>query len=78
MVTFEGRSAERLVPASTLNIMSQSPMHHDRPDADALNAAIRELWARSGGTLSADGQRTYQALIKAWAATQQGDIAPAA
>ncbi|MFV2121372.1 hypothetical protein ACE14D_24215 [Streptomyces sp. Act-28] len=45
------------------------------PDADALNRAIRELWARSGGRLSADEQRIYQALIMRWAAVQQGAAA---
>ncbi|MDT9683088.1 hypothetical protein RND61_13545 [Streptomyces sp. TRM76323] len=48
------------------------------PDADALNRAIRELWARSGGRLSADEQRIYQALILKWAAAQQGDVGTAA
>ncbi|WP_175408363.1 hypothetical protein [Streptomyces sp. TRM64462] len=58
--------------------MSTSPFETDTPDTEALNAAIRELWARSGGTLSADGQRIYQALVTAWAAADRGDIAPAA
>ncbi|MDN3296531.1 hypothetical protein QWM81_21260 [Streptomyces ficellus] len=49
-----------------------------QPDAAALNSAIRELWARAGGELSADEQRIYQALVLAWAAAQQGDVAKAA
>ncbi|MCP9946604.1 hypothetical protein LUX12_20360 [Streptomyces somaliensis] len=48
------------------------------PDADALNRAIRELWARSDGRLSADEQRIYQALVLKWAAAQQGDVDAAA
>ncbi|MFD8554409.1 hypothetical protein ACFV08_23110 [Streptomyces fradiae] len=48
------------------------------PDADALNRAIRELWARSDGRLTADEQRIYQALVLKWAAAQQGDVGTAA
>ncbi|GGQ26595.1 hypothetical protein [Streptomyces roseolilacinus] len=48
------------------------------PDADALNRAIRELWARSDGRLSADEQRIYQALVVKWAAAQQGGVDTAA
>ncbi|WP_187645646.1 hypothetical protein [Streptomyces sp. TRM49041] len=58
--------------------MSISPFDAETPDTEALNAAIRELWVRSGGTLSADGQRIYQALVTAWAAAHRGDVAPAA
>ncbi|WP_179166445.1 hypothetical protein [Streptomyces sp. CB03238] len=52
--------------------MTQSPAQLPTPDADALNAAIRELWVRSGGQLSPDEQRIYQALVVRWAAAQQG------
>ncbi|URM92174.1 hypothetical protein LUW75_21945 [Streptomyces sp. MRC013] len=48
------------------------------PDADALNRAIRELWARADGRLSADEQRIYQALVLKWAAAQRGDVGTAA
>ncbi|MFF8289159.1 hypothetical protein ACF068_08055 [Streptomyces sp. NPDC016309] len=59
--------------------MTRSPAELPTPDADALNAAIRELWARSGGQLSEDEQRIYSALVVQWARTsQQGDIARAA
>ncbi|UUS30003.1 MULTISPECIES: hypothetical protein [Streptomyces] len=44
------------------------------PDADALNRAIRELWARADGPLSEDEQRIYQALVLKWTAAQQGDV----
>ena len=44
----------------------------------ALNRAIRELWARSDGRLTADEQRIYQALVLRWAAAQQGDVGTAA
>ncbi|MET9427502.1 MULTISPECIES: hypothetical protein [unclassified Streptomyces] len=49
-----------------------------QPDADALNSAIRELWARAGGQLSPDEHRIYQRLVVLWAAAQQGDITSAA
>lgn len=59
--------------------MTRSPAELPTPDADALNAAIRELWVRSGGQLSADEQRIYSALVLQWARTsQQGDVARAA
>ncbi|WP_228981563.1 hypothetical protein [Streptomyces sp. DH12] len=44
------------------------------PDADALNRAIRELWARADGPLSEDEQRIYQALVLKWTAAQEGDV----
>ncbi|MEE1753818.1 hypothetical protein [Streptomyces sp. SP18CS02] len=62
--------------------MSQKPSHDAAgPDAEALNAAIRELWARARSEarpLSADEHRIYEALVVAWAATQRGDVARAA
>ncbi|MFB9393527.1 hypothetical protein ACFPM3_25240 [Streptomyces coeruleoprunus] len=58
--------------------MSESPaMESVQPDAEALNRAIRELWVRSGGALSADERRIYQALVVRWAAAQ-GNVAEAA
>ncbi|MFI6106580.1 hypothetical protein [Streptomyces sp. NPDC051310] len=58
--------------------MFNTPVDSDQPSADALNRAIRELWVRSGGRLSADEQRIYHRLVVAWAAAQHGDIAKAA
>ncbi|MET9800216.1 hypothetical protein [Streptomyces sp. NPDC006368] len=63
--------------------MSETPFdpdlpHTDELNAEALNDAIRELWARSGGQLSADEQRIYQALVVAWARAHPGDVAKAA
>ncbi|MER7534067.1 hypothetical protein ABTX77_04640 [Streptomyces sp. NPDC097704] len=50
--------------------------HRETPSPDALNDAIRTLWARAGEqrrSLTADEQRIYQVLVAAWAeATQAG------
>ncbi|MEU7277385.1 hypothetical protein AB0A69_01115 [Streptomyces sp. NPDC045431] len=58
--------------------MSQTLRSPVQPDAEALNSAIRELWARAGGQLSPDEHRIYQRLVVLWAAAQQGDVASAA
>ncbi|GAA2508286.1 hypothetical protein [Streptomyces gobitricini] len=59
--------------------MTPYPADLPTPDADALNAAIRELWVRAGGRLSPDEQRIYSALVLQWARTsQQGDVTEAA
>ncbi|QGV81765.1 hypothetical protein [Streptomyces ficellus] len=59
--------------------MTRSPDELPTPDAEALNAAIRELWVRSGGQLSEDEQRIYSALVLQYARTsQQGDVERAA
>ncbi|MFJ8583600.1 hypothetical protein ACIRD2_02930 [Streptomyces sp. NPDC093595] len=41
--------------------------------ADELNAAIRELWARSGGRLSPEQRMEYTRLVVAWAAASGRD-----
>jgi hypothetical protein len=59
--------------------MTSSPADLPTPDAEALNAAIRELWVRAGGRLSPDEQRIYSALVLQYARTSQpGDVAEAA
>lgn len=47
-----------------------SDRHRETPSPDALNDAIRTLWARAGEeqrSLTADEQRIYQVLVAAWA-----------
>ena len=51
---------------------------HDRetPSPDALNDAIRTLYARAGEErrpLTADEQRIYRVLVAAWTEAVQGD-----
>ncbi|GGU45385.1 hypothetical protein [Streptomyces lavendofoliae] len=59
--------------------MTRSPDDLPTPDAEALNAAIRELWVRSGGQLSPDEQRIYSALVLQYArSSPQGDVTEAA
>jgi hypothetical protein len=59
--------------------MTRSPAELPTPDAEALNAAIRELWVRAGGRLSPDEQRIYSALVLQYArSSQQGDVTEAA
>ncbi|MEV7570693.1 hypothetical protein [Streptomyces tanashiensis] len=44
--------------------------HRETPGPEALNDAIRTLWARAGEqrrSLTADEQRIYQVLVAAWA-----------
>ncbi|KPI22168.1 3SC5B7.11c, hypothetical protein [Actinobacteria bacterium OK074] len=42
------------------------PSHQDR-SAEEVNAEIRALWLRSGGTLTMDQRREYQRLVLEWA-----------
>ncbi|MEU0405556.1 hypothetical protein ABZ318_36205 [Streptomyces sp. NPDC006197] len=44
--------------------------HRETPSPEALNDAIRTLWARADEqrrSLTADEQRIYQVLVAAWA-----------
>lgn len=44
--------------------------NRETPSPDALNDAIRTLWARAGEqrrSLTSDEQRIYQVLVAAWA-----------
>ncbi|MER5494031.1 hypothetical protein ACSMX9_02095 [Streptomyces sp. LE64] len=42
--------------------------------ADSLNEEIRDLWLRTGGRLSAEERRTYEALVTEWAAAVRADV----
>ncbi|MFD5556565.1 MULTISPECIES: hypothetical protein [unclassified Streptomyces] len=42
--------------------------------ADSLNEEIRDLWLRTGGRLSAEERRTYEALVTEWAAAVRSDV----
>ncbi|MGX2998461.1 hypothetical protein JNUCC64_30075 [Streptomyces sp. JNUCC 64] len=42
--------------------------------ADSLNEEIRDLWLRTGGRLSAEERRTYEALVTEWAAAVRRDV----
>ncbi|WP_329624744.1 hypothetical protein OG357_33935 [Streptomyces sp. NBC_01255] len=47
-----------------------SDRYRETPSPDALNDAIRTLWARAGEerrSLTADEQRIYRVLLAAWA-----------
>lgn len=46
--------------------------------ADELNEAIRQLWARSGGTLGPAERAEYERLVVAWADAVRAEIVEAA
>lgn len=46
--------------------------------ADVLNEEIRALWQRSGGVLTAEQRRKYEALLDEWAAAKQAEVDVAA
>ncbi|MGW0780284.1 hypothetical protein [Streptomyces sp. NPDC002913] len=48
-----------------------------RPAA-VVNEEIRDLWTRSGGVLTPEGQREYERLLVEWAAASRVDVAEAA
>ncbi|MEK9518112.1 hypothetical protein ACIOMM_06320 [Streptomyces sp. NPDC087908] len=51
-----------------------SDRRRETPSPEALNDAIRTLWARAGEqrrALTADEQRIYQVLVAAWAEATQ-------
>jgi uncharacterized lipoprotein YddW (UPF0748 family) len=54
-----------------LHTMSTTPTTPDTSpqerSADEVNAEIRALWLRSGGTLTMDQRREYQRLVLEWA-----------
>ena len=45
--------------------MTETPEQPARPDAAALNAAIRALWV--GGVLPVESRGEYDRLVVAWA-----------
>ncbi|MCQ4211843.1 hypothetical protein [Streptomyces longispororuber] len=40
--------------------------------ADVVNEQIRDLWARTGGQLTADDRAEYESLVTEWAAAIGG------
>lgn len=46
--------------------------------AAVVNEEIRDLWQRSGGLLSPDGEAEYQRLLVEWAAATGGSARDAA
>ncbi|MET8472108.1 hypothetical protein ABZY90_04535 [Streptomyces sp. NPDC006422] len=43
--------------------------------ADVVNEQIRDLWARTGGHLSAEDRAEYEALVTEWASAIDGGVA---
>ncbi|MEV5610646.1 hypothetical protein [Streptomyces sp. NPDC052225] len=48
--------------------MSSTPTPRSERSADVVNDQIRDLWARTGGRLSAADRAEYEALVTEWAA----------
>ncbi|MFI9646416.1 hypothetical protein ACIHAA_09010 [Streptomyces sp. NPDC052040] len=48
--------------------MSTTPEPATERSADEVNEEIRDLWFRSGGTLTMEERRVYQRLVMEWAA----------
>lgn len=46
--------------------------------ATEVNEAIRALWLRAGGSLSAQERSEYELLVVEWAAAIRGDVIEAA
>jgi hypothetical protein len=47
--------------------MSSTPAPHTERSADVVNEQIRDLWARTGGQLTAEDRAEYEALVTEWA-----------
>ncbi|WP_202501147.1 hypothetical protein [Streptomyces sp. SID5785] len=47
--------------------MSSTPAPHSARSADVVNDQIRDLWARTGGQLTAEDRAQYEALVTEWA-----------
>lgn len=61
-------------PSPSLECMSDH--HRETPSPEALNDAIRTLWARAGEqrrSLTTDEQRIYQVLVAAWAEAKDAE-----
>ncbi|MFJ9176273.1 hypothetical protein [Streptomyces sp. NPDC102360] len=58
--------------------MAPTPEDAAARSADELNERIRDLMLRSGGRLSAEQRREYEALVAQWAAAERGGIVKAA
>ncbi|MEV3860354.1 hypothetical protein AB0J38_39380 [Streptomyces sp. NPDC050095] len=52
--------------------MSSTPAPRSARSADVVNEQIRDLWARTGGQLTAEERAEYEALVTEWA-TAVGD-----
>lgn len=51
----------------TLVHMSSIPTPRSARSADVVNEQIRDLWARTGGQLTAQDRAEYEALVTEWA-----------
>ncbi|MBO1332159.1 hypothetical protein [Streptomyces sp. VRA16 Mangrove soil] len=47
--------------------MSSTPAPRSARSADVVNEQIRDLWARTGGQLTAEDRAEYEALVTEWA-----------
>ncbi|MFI7382375.1 hypothetical protein [Streptomyces sp. NPDC049813] len=47
--------------------MSSTPAPRSARSADVVNEQIRDLWARTGGQLTAQDRAEYEALVTEWA-----------
>ncbi|MFE1950082.1 MULTISPECIES: hypothetical protein [Streptomyces] len=47
--------------------MSSTPAPHSERSADEVNEQIRDLWARTGGQLTAEDRAEYEVLVTEWA-----------
>lgn len=52
--------------------MSSTPTPRSVRPADVVNDQIRDLWARTGGRLSAEDRAEYEALVTEWAKASSG------
>ncbi|MGY0020148.1 hypothetical protein [Streptomyces sp. cg35] len=55
--------------------MSSTPTPHSARSADVVNEQIRDLWARTGGQLSAEDRAEYETLVAEWATATSGGLA---
>ncbi|MFH9689945.1 hypothetical protein ACH4LE_27090 [Streptomyces sp. NPDC017413] len=54
--------------------MSPMPSSLSARSAAEVNAEIRDLWQRSGGSLTPQDEADYQRLLMEWAATTGGSV----
>lgn len=59
--------SEKSYGSPTLFHMSSTPAPHTERSADVVNEQIRDLWARTGGQLTAEDRAEYEALVTEWA-----------
>ncbi|MCX4967846.1 hypothetical protein OHA98_24395 [Streptomyces sp. NBC_00654] len=62
------------IPSSSRSVRPMRPTR----SAAVVNEEIRDLWQRSGGLLSPDGEAEYQRLLVEWAAATGGSARDAA